>query len=166
MTDNLTSKNEAADVHMARFTEWVMKEMPAGTIIGHPAWWAQKLLAAAIVTAPEAPAEPPDDSRDAERWRALIGCARVRLLGSAGLGEQVGTTGYAHVGVELWTHHEAASHPEAIERLTQFADRAAATKSGDCIACSVGNPGVYIKDGEMVCPHRPAVETTLTLQEG
>lgn len=26
---------------------------------------------------------------------------------------------------------------------------------GDCIACSVGNPGVYIKDGRMVCPHRP-----------
>lgn len=25
----------------------------------------------------------------------------------------------------------------------------------DCIACNVGNPGVYIKDGRMICPHRP-----------
>jgi hypothetical protein len=31
--------------------------------------------------------------------------------------------------------------------------------SGDCISCSVGNPGVYIKDGSMVCPHRPALNT-------
>lgn len=28
-------------------------------------------------------------------------------------------------------------------------------ETGDCMACSVGNPGVYIKDGQMVCPHRP-----------
>lgn len=27
--------------------------------------------------------------------------------------------------------------------------------AGDCIACSVGNPGVYIKEGRMICPHRP-----------
>jgi hypothetical protein len=32
--------------------------------------------------------------------------------------------------------------------------------SGDCISCSVGNPGVYIKDGSMVCPHRPALNTS------
>lgn len=27
--------------------------------------------------------------------------------------------------------------------------------TSDCPACSVGNPGVYLKDGRMVCPHRP-----------
>lgn len=27
--------------------------------------------------------------------------------------------------------------------------------SVDCPACSIGNPGTYIKDGRMVCPHRP-----------
>jgi hypothetical protein len=27
--------------------------------------------------------------------------------------------------------------------------------NADCCACNVGNPGVYVKDGRMVCPHRP-----------
>lgn len=41
--------------HLQRFTDWLMKEMPAGTVIGDPAWWARKLLAAACVFADEAP---------------------------------------------------------------------------------------------------------------
>jgi hypothetical protein len=44
--------------HLQRFTEWLVKEMPAGTIIGDPAWWARKLLAAACVFADELPAQP------------------------------------------------------------------------------------------------------------
>ena len=27
----------------------------------------------------------------------------------------------------------------------------------DCPTCNVGNPGVYVENGRMVCPHRPAV---------
>jgi hypothetical protein len=69
------------------------------------------------------------DHEDAERWRALIGCARVRVIGSAGIHQQVGTTGYAHIGVELWTHHEASSDPVAIDDLTAFADRAIAAQT-------------------------------------
>jgi hypothetical protein len=30
-------------------------------------------------------------------------------------------------------------------------------RTTDCLACSVGNPGVYVKDGVMYCPHRPEV---------
>jgi hypothetical protein len=30
----------------------------------------------------------------------------------------------------------------------------------DCPWCSVGNPGVYIENGHMVCPHRPALNRT------
>lgn len=41
-----------------------------------------------------------------------------------------------------------------------LAARSAVETSGDCISCSVGNPGVYIKDGSMVCPHRPALNTS------
>jgi len=40
--------------HLQRFTDWLVKEMPAGTVIGDPAWWARKLLAAACVFADEA----------------------------------------------------------------------------------------------------------------
>jgi hypothetical protein len=28
-------------------------------------------------------------------------------------------------------------------------------RTRDCLACNVGNPGVYVKDGVMYCPHRP-----------
>jgi hypothetical protein len=69
---------------------------------------------------------PPDVQRDAERWRALVGCARVRVLGSAGLNDP--ESEYAHIGLELWTRHAARSLPDAIETLTAFADRASATK--------------------------------------
>jgi hypothetical protein len=71
---------------------------------------------------------------DAERWRAIIGCARIRTLGSAGI-VTPNEHGYAHIGVELWTHYTASSNPEAIEWLTKFADiskaaLAAASKEG------------------------------------
>lgn len=83
----------------------------------------------AIYDSGPVPHEPPDVQRDAERWRALIGCARVRLLGSAGLTDP--NSNYAHIGVELWNRHPEPSHPDAIERLTQFADKAAQTKEGN-----------------------------------
>lgn len=75
------------------------------------------------------PSQPPapDDARDAARWRALVGCARVRVLGSAGLSKP-SPTGYAHIGVEFWTHHEAPTDPAAIQALTAFVERATSTK--------------------------------------
>lgn len=48
--------------HLERFTAYVVKEMPPGTIIGDPRWWARRLLAAAVVTAPELPADEPSAS--------------------------------------------------------------------------------------------------------
>ncbi len=62
-------------------------------------------------------------TEDAERWRAIIGCARVRVLGSAGVVEPK-PEGYAHIGVELWTHYPAGSEPMAVEHMTKFADLA------------------------------------------
>lgn len=49
------SPSHSAD-HLQRFTDWLVREMPAGTLIGDPTWWARKLLAAACVFADEAPA--------------------------------------------------------------------------------------------------------------
>lgn len=57
----------------------------------------------------------------ARRWDAIIGCARIRCLGSAGI-VKPNDNGYAHIGVELWTHHDAASDQGDIEWLTKFAD--------------------------------------------
>jgi len=58
--------------HLTRFSEWLVKEMPAGTVIGDPVWWARKLLAAACVFADEAPAPPPcNDAPSPEYFRLL-----------------------------------------------------------------------------------------------
>lgn len=48
-----------SDRHLREFAEWLAMEMPAGTVIGNPHWWAPKLLAAACVTADEALTPPP-----------------------------------------------------------------------------------------------------------
>lgn len=71
------------------------------------------------------------DKVDAERWRALIGSARIRVLGSAGLTSELNPygapwNGYAHIGVELWTKHECAEENAlGIEWLTKYTDIAA-----------------------------------------
>jgi hypothetical protein len=62
--------------HLKRFTDWLVREMPAGTVIGDPAWWARKLLAAACVFADEAPDSwPPSRS-------ALSPCGACRSCGT------------------------------------------------------------------------------------
>lgn len=67
---------------------------------------------------------------DAERWRALVGCARIRALGSAGL-VKPNPNRYAHLGLELWTHHTAGSDPGAIEWLIKFADCCVALRGNE-----------------------------------
>lgn len=74
-----------------------------------------------------------DETRDAARWRALVGSARVRVIGSAGLRTNIDPygnpwDGYAHIGLELWTKHapDAINEPpDAVEWLTKYADTAA-----------------------------------------
>ncbi|MFX7748009.1 hypothetical protein ABTK03_21760, partial [Acinetobacter baumannii] len=39
----------------AAFTDWLASEMPAGTVIGNPFWWAPKIYATAIASTPPAP---------------------------------------------------------------------------------------------------------------
>lgn len=72
---------------------------------------------------------PSADARDAARWRALFN-GRVRYLGSAGLHSDIDPhgrpfNGFAHIGLELWTKHEAESNPEDVQLLTRYADIAA-----------------------------------------
>ena len=84
-------------------------------------------MVTAVVDALQRAAQLPisDDARDAARWRALIGCGRVRVLGSAGV-RKPSPTGYAHIGVEFWTHHETPTDPASIDDLIAFTERAAA----------------------------------------
>lgn len=68
-------------------------------------------------------------SLDAARWRAVLGCARLRVLGSAGIVQERGN--YAHLGLEMWTQHEAGNEGPAVEWLTKFADKCIAVENGN-----------------------------------
>lgn len=56
------------------------------------------------------------DALDAARWRAFIGCARIRPLGSAGL-EQPDPNNYAHMGLEIWTVYGRDYSPELLTKM-------------------------------------------------
>jgi hypothetical protein len=74
-----------------------------------------------------APAAASPNTKDAQRWRALIGCQRIRVLGSAGI-ETPKEDNYAHLGLELWTLHPTNDdHKLGADWLTRFADIAVAT---------------------------------------
>lgn len=75
------------------------------------------------------------DASDAEKWRALMGCARVRVLGHAGCDPKRPLDPYdkpygdfAHIGLELWTQHSAATEPTALGWLDAFATKAVAIR--------------------------------------
>lgn len=71
---------------------------------------------------------------DAARWRALIQCARLRVMGTAGFGSSERAPhadGSRHVGLEMWTvypltHWEQAvaevDRRDAVDLLVQFTD--------------------------------------------
>lgn len=69
--------------------------------------------------------------QDALRWRAVIGCARVKALGSSGLSSDFDPYGNphgnnAHVGLELWTMHDAGTEELGVRWFNKFADKAVA----------------------------------------
>jgi hypothetical protein len=70
------------------------------------------------------PSETKDnpDARDARRWRALLNCARIRVLGHAGFQRDQGD--YRHIGMEVWTQHSVVTTGSAKQLLTEFADAA------------------------------------------
>lgn len=65
---------------------------------------------------------------DAKRWRALLGSARIQILGSAGFDAVVHpgeNPDYRHFGMEIWTHYPDWPHEKneyGINTLTQYAD--------------------------------------------
>jgi hypothetical protein len=80
------------------------------------------------------------DALDAARWRALLGSARIRPMGSAGL-ERPEPNGYAHMGMEIWTTYGkpgefdfSESNALGIKWLTTYADIARAEQSENAVA--------------------------------
>lgn len=72
---------------------------------------------AALSAAPAA-----GDALDAERWRAFVGCARIRPLGSAGL-EQPDPNHYAHMGLEIWTVYGRDYSPKLLQQMDEQNER-------------------------------------------
>lgn len=76
-----------------------------------------------------------DVVEDAERWRALMGSGRIRILGTSGF--EGGLGNYRHMGLEIWTEYAGSGFDNAPgrESLIRYADtmRAvlAATKEAD-----------------------------------
>lgn len=83
----------------------------------------------ALVERNRATAEAERLREDAERWRALLGSARLRPLGWAGFdADSPGhAEGYRHFGMEFWTQHEASgANARSVQLLTDYADTARA----------------------------------------
>lgn len=62
------------------------------------------------------------DALDAERWRAFVGCARIRPLGSTGL-EQPDPNHYAHMGLEIWTVYGRDYSPKLLQQMDEQNER-------------------------------------------
>lgn len=54
---------------------------------------------------------------DAGRWRALMSCERIRLLGTGGLG-----TDHQHIGLEIWDKYPKSIEVNGKATLTVFVD--------------------------------------------
>ncbi len=62
------------------------------------------------------------DAKDAARWRALLGSARIRIIGSAGINQDTTPYGepynnYAHFGMEIWTKYGRDYSPELLDQM-------------------------------------------------
>lgn len=62
---------------------------------------------------------------DAERWRALVNCDRIRVLGAAGFDEP--DSAYKHIGLEIWSSYPVEKIPSTllqsgVDKLTKFVD--------------------------------------------
>ncbi|MGP1125030.1 hypothetical protein [Serratia sp. CY56464] len=112
-----------------------------------------------LYTTPPAPAVPDDVRRDAERWRAMLGSARIRILGIAGFDAPVppgGDPDYRHFGMEIWTHYPgwmAEKNEYGIDTLTQYADA--------CRAAMLAQPvsqDYTLPEGWKLVPIEPTAE--------
>lgn len=86
----------------------------------------QRDRAAAIERAREAELE-----RDAMRWRGLMASARIRIMGWAGMPDRKAGADYMHMGIEVWSIHDAADdqrfpQDDCRQQLAAYADAMAA----------------------------------------
>lgn len=111
--------------------EWV-SECGGGCM---PATKEEKMMWDVLQSALRARAVPDAVALNDARWRALIGCKRIRLIGCSGVHPD-GTLmadrdGHVHFGAEFWTHHDSESSQVSINVITAFADAMLAASKED-----------------------------------
>lgn len=72
--------------------------------------------------------EPPDDRRDARRWRALTASARMRVVTEAHQPHTHPLPGSKYMLIELWSDHETPTTHLSLGLLVSYADHIIATK--------------------------------------
>ncbi|ENR6204284.1 hypothetical protein ACEWN4_000159 [Serratia marcescens] len=114
-----------------------------------------------LFTAPPAPAVPDDVQRDAERWRAMLGSARIRILGSAGFDATAlpgGDPDYRHFGMEIWTHYPGwltEKNEYGIDILNKYADACRAAMLAQPVSKRYTLNSPEIPDGWKLVPLAP-----------
>ncbi|MBN5414792.1 DUF551 domain-containing protein [Serratia marcescens] len=113
-----------------------------------------------LYDAPPEPAVPDDVQRDADRWRAMLGSARIRILGAAGFGATGlpgGDPDYRHFGMEIWTHYPGwltEKNEYGIDILTKYADICRAAMLAQPVSSGYKLNSPEIPDGWIACSER------------
>lgn len=93
--------DQQGDTASVRFADWLAREMPAGTVISDPAWWAPRILRAAQHGAAQAQAS--DDTRPVRvlsKDEAVVSAAAYDVLAER----------YRQVEAEGWTPEHDDAH--------------------------------------------------------
>jgi hypothetical protein len=121
--DQLAQRESELSKLQAQFDALTKLGETVGTV--NPGYWG-RLAAKVTIERDNAISQAAVNALDAMRWRALLGSARLRPLGCAGLSTESRTPpGYAHIGFEAWTMHDGDNTKEnavGIEWLTKYVD--------------------------------------------
>jgi hypothetical protein len=93
--------------------------------------YANDMLDKARLSATAAESRIQELEPGAECWAALAACARIKVMGAAGLHSESPdfASPQAHIGLEFWTHHEAKGDAQDIngrDWFCRFMDKALA----------------------------------------
>ena len=110
-----TPPREAGAGTEETFTAWLCEQMPAGTVIGDPAWWAPKIMRAVLAFTEAAPVAPCE--REALDGWWVVGKDRrtVRVSGCQ-------SHGIAESWASYWDKEDPANAPHRVVRVAVLND--------------------------------------------
>lgn len=91
------------------FTAWLCREMPAGTVIGDPAWWAPKIIAALSAPLDAQPVASIDS--DEFLGRAIAAVSEAMSIGQCGEWESFIAHINAHTAAQVAASKAPVNNP-------------------------------------------------------